>query len=282
MPTSEGFYDHGIGDAIFQIALVYSRLLNMEVNHIEDNVDPLTLVNVPKGEAAMFFKKLAAAREEKRRGYKPFVAMEYSANSPANSVSAQSLLTQNLFTEWAAVCDRLDRELRRLGINLDDSDFANFPNQEAVIADEEQRTLFIRQAMENNVVSTKFAVLLTLEMAKSIPRSDDTPIESTTTIIRGSQEVPVGKSTTLGMVSQTLKEWNFFVRVDKYSGDIRSNAVEVARTNDLLNTLTPGTPAHNRMLVQKARLQNKDLSLEELQMPAPVAPPSTTSPISPV
>jgi hypothetical protein len=70
MPSYEGFWNYGVGNILYDLALVHKRLLNMAVNHAEDNSYPFALVNVPQGEAAKFFQKLRMAGEMRAKGMK--------------------------------------------------------------------------------------------------------------------------------------------------------------------------------------------------------------------
>ncbi|MBP7118465.1 hypothetical protein KBA63_00095 [Candidatus Woesebacteria bacterium] len=276
MPSSEGFYNHGIGDMIYQLALVSSQLLNMEVNHIEYNVDPLNIVSVPQGEAANFFQKLAMANASRAAGKKPYVAIEYDPNNPNGSaVSSQTLLTNNLFQEWQIVYDRLDAEIKRMGIYLDEGDFANYPNREAVIAEEENSTAFVKQSMEYNSYTTQFAVLLTMEQIKAdISPKNTEPLNMTTTIVKDGQEVQVGKYITMGMLSQTLKDDHFFVKVNSRSGALPSNIYQQAQVSRMLAVTPPGSPAYYRLLRQQAQLNDRDIPMEDFQMAAPAGVPT--------
>jgi len=274
MPSSQGLYNHGVGDMIYQLALVSSQLLNMEVNHIEYNVDPLTIVNVPQEEAAAFFQKLTMANASRAAGKKPYVAIGYDPNNPnASAVSAQTLITQNLFQEWQVVYDRLDAEIKRLGIYLDEGDYANYPNQEAVAAEEENSTAFVKQTMEYNSYTTQFAVLLTMEQIKSdVSPKNTEPLNMTTAIVRDGQEIQVGKYITMGMLAQELKNTKFFVKVNSCSGAIPSNIYQQAQVDRLLSVTPPGSAAFNRLLRQKAQLNDRDIPMEDFQMPQ--APPA--------
>lgn len=271
MPSSEGFYNHGIGDMLYQLALVSSRLLNMEINHIEDNVYPINLINVPSGNAAEFFQKLVMANESRKVGKKPFVAMEYDPNNPTSSqVSSETLLTQNLFNEWQAIYDRLDAEIKRMGIYLDEGDYANYPNKDAVAAEEENSTAFVKQMMEYNTLPTKFAVELTIEQVKeSVAEDNDEPLNMTTTIVREGVEVPIGKSMTLGKLARELNSNKVFVKVNSRSGAIPSNVLQQTQVTRLLGSVQPGSPAYYKLLRQYAQLNDRDLALEDFEVAAP-------------
>jgi hypothetical protein len=96
MPSAEGFYNHGIGAMLYDLAIVSRRLMNMEVAHIEDNVYPITLINTPQGKSSEFFQKLKMAHEMRTTGNKGYVAMEYDPNNPgSDAVRSETLLTQN-------------------------------------------------------------------------------------------------------------------------------------------------------------------------------------------
>ncbi len=264
MPAHEGFYNHGIGDMLYDLAVLSRRLLNLAIWHAEDNVNPITLINMPQSEAAKFFNKLKLAHEMRTQGKKGYVAMEYDPNNPnASSVQSQALLTQSLIGEWQVIYDRLDREIRRLGINLDEADRGNVTATQ-IIAEEESANAFVKQVMENNASETKFLAEITLDMIKTfVSEKDETPLDLTTTIEIGGEGVEV-PAVPLGLVAKELKDHNYFVRVNSRSGAIPSNVLQQAQITRVLQATPPGTPAYFKLLKQFAGLNDRDISLADL------------------
>lgn len=288
LPSSEGFWNYGIGNMLYKLALISKRLLNMGVGHVEDSTYPITLVNVPQSEAAKFFNKLQAAHEMRASGKKGYVAMEYSPNNPgASRVDAQSLITQNLITEWQIVFERLDNEIRRLGINLDDIQRGPDTTATQILSEEENASAFVKQIQEYNASEMQFAVEVTLDFIKHFVKpTNDTLLEMTTKIeakdimedntLKGQVRADF---VTLGMVAKELKQNDYFVRINARSGAIPSNVMQQAQVVRLLNVTPQGTPAYYRLMNEYAKLNDRDISLDDFQaaMPQPGMDPNQPS-----
>lgn len=274
MPSSEGFYNHGIGSMIYDLALVSQRLMNMEVGHLEDNVYPITLMNVPQGEASKFFNKLQLAHEMRAAGKKGYVAMEYDPNNPnASSVQAQSLLTNNLFNEWQIMYDKLDQEIKRMGVFLDEADRGANVTATQVLAEEESANAFVKQIMEYNASETQHLVEVTMDcVLKFSTKKDKTPLNLTTKIDLGEGDMIRPDGVTLGMVRDELSKHNYFVKVNARTGAIPSNVLQQAQISKTLQFTMPGTPAYAKLTHQLAQLMDRDVSMEEFAPPQAPAP----------
>lgn len=276
IPSSEGFYDHGIGDLVYRLAIVSRQLMNMQIGYVQDNTYPITLVNVPNSESASFFEKLFEANLMRESGQKGFVAMEYDPNNPnAGRVSSETLLTQNLTNQWQSLFDRLDRELRRIGINLDDIDYNPDALATQIMAQEENSNALVKQIMEWNAPEIEWVLKLTMDMmTKFIPKNDKTPIDLPVMVKIGDQEVDVSQFT-LGMVADELKKNNYFVQVNSRSGSIPSNVAKIAANSRLMQVTPPGTEAFARLQEDAAQMYGYDFKKEDFMPPqqqAPAAP----------
>lgn len=264
MPSSEGFYNHGIGAMIYKIATIQRQLINMEVNHVTYNTDPLVHINIPKGKAAEYFAKVKVAYGMQKEGHKGLVAMEYDPNAPnAERVSAEALLTQNLFQEWQQVFDRLDLELRRLGINIDELETTGDRTATEILALEENSNAFVKQVMEYNASESKFAVEITMDMiSQFVGKKDKTPLNLTTNIDTPQGQVRAA-GFTLGDVSEEIKVNNYFVRMNSRSGAIPSGALQRARVVNQLQLAQPGSPAYVKLLTRLSKLNDFDIDGSE-------------------
>ena len=266
-PSSEGFYNYGIGNMIYDLAILSRRLLNMEMAHIEDNTYPIELVNVPQGEASKFFNKLSLAHEMRANGKKGFVAMEYDPTSP-QTVNSQTLLTQSLVNEWQLAYDTLDREIKRMGIPLDEIDRQGNITATQILAEEENANALVKQIMEYNASESKFAVELTIDMIKEyVTKKDKTPINLSTSIRLDSGQELVPEGVTMGMVSDELNKNNYFVRINARSGAIPSNVLRSAQVSRGLQVAAPGTVAQKKLLDQYAQLHDLDIPGEDFVTP---------------
>ena len=265
MPSSEGFYNKGIGSMIYELSLISQRLLNMEVGHIEENTYPIELINLPQGEATNFFKKLNAAHKMRAAGRRGYLPVEYDSTG-SNAVTSQSLVTQNLFNEWQAIFDRLDRELVRMGIVLDEVDRSGNPTATQILAEEENANSFVKQIMEYNASESKFAVDLTMDqVVEFIPPKNKEPLNLTTKIEINGEEFRAD-GITMGMVKKELKDHNYFTVI---TGAYPSNALRNAQLSRVLQVVPPGSPAQVRAIKELASLHGFEMAGNELGQQAP-------------
>lgn len=282
IPSSEGFWNYGIGHLLFKLAIVSRQLMNMEVNHISYNTNPIELISLSQGSAAKFFNRMKVAEQMQAQGKRGFVPMERSANDPNGaSVTSQTLISQNLFNEWQQVFDRLDQEIRRLGINIDELDVGGSKTATEILALEENANSFVKQIMEWNASETQFMVEATMDMiTEFVPKNSKIPINMTTKLdIGGNLTRPEG--ITMGMVSEELKSRNWFVEVNARTGAIPSNALQIGRLSQVLPLAQPGSPAQIKITDSLAKAQGIDIPGSEFviqpQGPAPEAPDQLAS-----
>ena len=280
-PSKDGFWNHGIGDMLYKLCVMSRRMLNLGTGQAEDNVYPITLVNVPNQQASKFFNNLISAHEMRAQGKKGFVAMEYDPNSPNSSqVSANQLLTQGDFSSWGAIFDRLDLEIQRLGINLNDIEAGSNVTATQIMLEEESSNALVKQIGEYNASEYKFAVDLTIDMMKKfIKKNNDTPVHLTTKVKVEGQEVPM-ESITLGAVADELRKHDYFVKINSRTGAIPSNTMQQAQISRLLAVTQPGTPAFVKLQTQLAQLNDRDLGSEEFAPPAPEMPTGSPDDVS--
>lgn len=274
VPSKRGPWNKGIGHLLYKLAIVSARMLNMELGHAEDNTYPITLINTPQSEAANFFQKLAMADKMRAAGKKPFVAMEYDPNSPnASQVSAQALLTQNLYNEWQQIYNILIDEIQMLGINLKELTTEGNPTATEILSDEENSNAWVKQMMEYNASESQEAVEITLDaISKFVSKKSKVPLNLTTSIRFEDEEVR-GDNITMGMVATEIKENHYFVKVNSRTGAIPSNTMLRAKVMQSLPYLPQGSRAAIMAARQLTSLNDLDYSEEDF-MPAqaPEAP----------
>lgn len=264
-PSSEGFYNKGIGHVLYKLAILARQLNNRAINYSFDNVDPIRIVNVPQGQSAQFFNKLLTAEEARAKGRKGIVVQEYSATDPrGGQQSLEAFKSEPLTQEWERLFNWLVDEVAMLGINLRAVDRGTSVTATQIIAEEENQDQFVKQIMEQNSGEFKFAYELTIEMIKEfISKTNKTPINMTTRInIEGADARVQG--ITLGMLSDELKSKNYFVKVNSRSGAIPSNVFLQAQISRAMSVTAPGTPAFNKLAVKMMNLNDQDISMEDL------------------
>jgi len=250
MPSSEGIYNHGVFDMIYDLALISAQLMNMAVGHAEDNVYPITLINAPQKEASKFMNRLRVAHEMRQAGKKGYVVNEWNATTPAGAYTAQSLTTQSLWQEWQSLEETFTRECARLGINLDEIDRGANVSATQVLAEEESANAYVKQLMEYNASEAKIAIEVTIDMIKEfVPKNDKTPLNLTTKYeVDGTEIRP--DNLTLGAVADELRKNNYFVKVNARSGTVPSNVFRQAQLSRLMPFAQPGTPAYFKLVEQ--------------------------------
>lgn len=281
IPSTDGFYNHGLGDMLFDIAMFSSQLRNMGYNHIADNTDPFTLLSVPKDEVAKFFNSMRAAGEMRAAGKRPIIPMEYDPSNPgAGRIGMEALTTQNMENELISMLGELDKEILRLGINLDDTSYGEGVTKYQIVAEQENQDKFVQQMQEYNASEYQFAVDTAMDSIVKLVSSRDSTYLNLTEVLEGpdGQEIPTD-AITLGAVRDELKKYNYFSVVDARSGAQPSNTLEQARIEKLLAVAIPGSAAQSKLLATYAGLNGSSLGLKDFmpqQTPqAPGQPPTT-------
>lgn len=276
IPSVQGFYNHGIPELIYDLVLLYAGIFNQMAQSIEDHVSPLEFVNLPQGEEAKFFEKLEMAYQERALGRRALVPITQSA-AGGNNVGLQAFTTSTLINEAEALFNRIDLELKRLGIYLDEPETAGASNTTAteILSNIENSNRFSRQIMEFNGSEAEFELNVAIDMAKKfIKSSDKTPLNITTMLnIDGKSVRP--DFATLGLYKKALKEKHWF-----FSVNTRVKESEVMRRAELSGTLplhSPGSQTFNQIVRELTELGNVDY-VEEAAMPPPSTPQGQASP----
>lgn len=269
-PSAEGFHNYGIGDMVYDLAVITRKLMNMEVGHLEENVYPITLINAPQSKVDELVEKMAMANIARQNGGKPFVAMEYGTSGQTGT-QAQSLLTQSLFNEWTVMWDKLYKEISRLGINLDDIERGSGITRGQVVAEEQASNAFVMQMMEYNATETQELLDCSIDAIKEfVSDRNKTPLNLTTRITMpdGSTQ-RLATELTMGMLSKELKSGNWFAKTDARTGAIPSDLLKMLNWEAQLAVTPPGTPQFNELYRQIAKSRGIDMELAQ-QSPAPV------------
>jgi len=269
IPSEDGFSNYGIGDMVYDLAVITRKLLNLEVGHVEENVYPVTLINAPQAKVDELVEKMAMANKARIAGKKPFVAMEFDPNGGQQSVAAQSLITQNLAAEWQIVWDRLVREISRLGINIDDVDRGSGYTATQIYAEEETQNAFVKQMMEYNSSETQELIECSIDaITEFVGVKNKTPLNLMTRIKLPDQStVKMNKEITMGMLSKELKDNNYFVKINARTGVDKSDLMKMTQIQHQLAMTPPGTPEYNELYRQAAYMRGLDI---ELTTPIPV------------
>ena len=271
-PSSEGFYNYGIGHILYDLALIMARMDNMAINHAEDNIYPINLVNVPQGESSKFFNKILMAHRQRAAGGKGYAVNEFNPSNPNARVSLEPFQTAPITTEWERAFTRLEQQITRLGIQLDAVDRGATTTATQILAEEENADAVVKQIMEYNASETKFTIEVVIDMIKKlVPEYSNLPIDTNTKIKTATGEQQL-ENITLGMIADALRRNMFSVKINSRSGSIPSNLMQQAQIAKLMQAIPPGSQAWNKLTVQLAELNDRDISIEEL-MPQSIESP---------
>ncbi len=279
-PGIDGFWNHGIGEMVFDLAVITRKLLNLEVTHITKNVNPITLINAPQAKVDELVEKLAMAHEAEKQGAVPYVAMEFDPNGGNQNAAAQALLTQNLFNEWQAVWDRLYRELSRLGINLDDIERGSGITRGQVIAEEQASNAFVLQMMEYNSNETEELIECIMDAITEFvsPKNKTSLNLMTNLMLPDGMSAKIDMDVTMGMLSKTLKDGNWFCKADSRSGAILSELSKMVHEERLIAMTPPGSPAYNNLYRSIAMRMGVNSRLDNAPQPQGGAQPGGAQP----
>jgi len=270
-PSTEGFYNWGLGHLLYDIAVLSQEMDNMAFRHASDNIDPINFVAVPQKEASKIFAKIREANNQRKAGGKGYAVIEYGAgDQPGRSgIGIENFESPPITQEWERAFQRLEQQITRMGIQIDAVDQGNVTATQ-VLSQEENSDQMIKQVMEFNASESKFAVEVVLQMIKDLVKnSDKTPIHITHDIEINGQPIDVSQLT-LGAIAHELKQNSYFVRINSRSGTIPSNTMKRAEIQSMLPFLLPGSKAQAKAASTMAGLSNLNMQMEDFM---PAAPP---------
>lgn len=270
----KGFYNHGLGDMLYDLIKLASACDNMAFGHATDNIYPINIINLPKAQASEFFQKYISAQDQRAAGGKGWIVNELSVNDPTTAINLASLQSAPITNEWERIINRMDQYITRLGFQLDAVDRGTSVTATQIIAEEENSDATIKQVMEDNASETKMAVKITMDMISKLSKKDNTPLNITTMIETEEGEARMDY-VTMGMVADELKSRRWFVVINNRSGTYPSNVMRQAQISRMLQYTAPGTPAYNKLVYQLAQINDRDLKMGDFSAPAPQMPEGT-------
>ena len=69
----------------------------------------------------------------------------------------------------------------------------------------------------------------------------------------------------MGMLSEELKDKDYFVRINARSGAYPSNVLQQAQLSRAIALAQPGTMAFNKLATKLMQLNDQDISMDDLQ-----------------
>lgn len=264
IPSSQGFWNRGLGDLLYDYAVIRRKLFNGGILTATENVAPYSMLSLPKGKQQEFFKNLEKATQDRAQGKQAFVPVEYDLAGAANQVASSPLSTFGDINAAMAILGELDNELRKCGINLHEiAEMGASPTATQIIQEEETSNAFVKQTMEYNATETEFLMNFVMDsMAEFIPKSNDYPIWATTKIRFEDVEFKP-KGLTLGMVADELKKNEYFVKINSRTGNIPSGIYKMAKLRQAIAVAPQGSQAQLKLAYQMALLNDQDIKEED-------------------
>lgn len=278
IPSAQGFYNYGIGDLLYRLAIVNRRLLNLAYGHAEDSTYPDTLISVPQGQASQIIQAIQEAKKGRAMGYKPIVPIEYDPAAPnASRLMAQTLTTNPLMNEFLTMRDIISQELRRCGINIDSLDINPQATQYQIEQEEKNRTEWMRNIQEANADEFQFSLEVILDLAKKfIKKKNDTKINIPVPLEIDGTQVK-GGDFTLGAWAQELRDGHYWIKVDSRTGAIASDMLKQIRLSRVMPYLQ-GTPFMVPALKEFAALNGHNIDTSSMQPNQGQMPPAGMQP----
>jgi hypothetical protein len=275
-PSSEGYYNYGIGHMLCDLAVVMAKMDNMAYSHAGDNIWPINFVNSSQKKTSQLFQDILQAQKVRDAGGRGWVVSDNPQGG--SGVSVESFQSQPITTEWERAFNRLEKQIERMGFHLDSPDLGANPNEMSIMADQEETDAPIKQVVEWNTTAFEEVWLFAMDAIRKFVADDDmTPINSTTELGTAQENTDI-RQFPLGWVAEELRKNRYFVVVNSRDGTVPSGVMQKAEINQSMQDLPPGTPAWNKLAVQRAKLNGQDVKLEDLSIPAPAGAPQAQSP----
>jgi len=273
-PSSEGYYNYGIGHMVFDLAVITAQMDNMAYGHAGDNIWPITFVNSPNKNTSKLFNEILKAHEMRAAGGKGYVLSE-NALGQGSGVTIEPFQSAPITGEWERAFTRLEQQITRMGFRLDAPDLGANPNEMSIMAEQEATDSPIKQIIEWNSSTFEDAVNFTMDSLRRFVEDDDqTPLNSTTDIEMGEIKTPM-RGIPLGWIAKELRDNKYFVVVNSRDGTIPSNVMEQAQITKTMSAILPGSPAWLKLSTKLAKLNGQNITEEDQAQPQPQAPQGT-------
>jgi len=256
---AEGFYHYALGHLLTTESRSQRRVQNWSDWNMERNVKGLMMVDVPLGKAGEFWQKYRQANIALANGRDGIITMERGIGDNSQ-MQINKFASDPVSNELERFNDRHDRQIKRLGIPLDEIDRSASESATQTLAEETRADLFAQEFMRSNAPEVKFVWETIIELVKEfISKNDDTVIELTTDVtdIELSDGSFFEAKPTMGWLKDELTKENYFIKVKELSGVIKSPTRELSEIQTLLPLAR--TPQQAEKLISRAfRVLDKD------------------------
>ena len=173
-PTREWLLNAGFGHIIYPIAMKWQELTNKAINHVQDNMDPVRIVNVPKQQAPRFLSRVKDAKLMQSKWQRPIVVNDFGGWEAWGWLgNVETFQSQPMTWDYERLIEQFKQMLTAFWINLQTVNID--PNQPlgSVQIEEENRTEIIRQIQEMNTSTYRFAVEILMDSVKKLDEEAD-------------------------------------------------------------------------------------------------------------
>jgi hypothetical protein len=261
-PVPKGFYGRGL-HVVYDYSNILEKLRNLALLHVKDNVNPINIINV-QGKKESVLNQIFNARELQKQNEKGYVINEINSvgGSTANA-NITTLRTDVLTAEYERILADLDREMKRLGISLDDVDVPASQTATATVSENVAENEFTRQVQRQNEQAYRYLDLYTMAiMQDQIKEDSKATIITHAELTKGEEvnapgETPERLKITMGDAVRVMNENKIAVKM---------NISEVEQLERALPALQ-GTKAFSELLARKLRLDGLNIQEEDLLPP---------------
>jgi len=248
IPAEEGIYDVGVVAYVFDMSVLFRRTLNQVIGHVEENVYPHTLINIPEGQEDSFFNLVEMANQMRAGGQNAYIPMTFNPNSPGQISSANPILNGGDINAAQTLMQMIDDEFRKCGIYLDEPIDASVTATQIEYNASNALTL-PKAIMKYNAPEIEFEVSVALDLLKkNIKKGDKTPLilDSTVDLPDGQYSIR-GIPFSLGWLKEELTKRAWRVQSDPESGAVMNNAMLIGLYKSIMPSMNPQSPEYAAM-----------------------------------
>jgi len=173
-PTREWVLNAWFWHIIYPIAMKWQELTNKAINHVQDNMDPMRIVNVPKQQAPRFLSRVKDANKMRKKGQRPYIINDFWAwEQWAGVGQIETLQAWSMTADYERLLEQFKQMLTAFWVNLQTVNID--PNQPlgSVQIEEENKTEIIRQIQEGNTSTYRMAVEILMDSVKKLDEDAD-------------------------------------------------------------------------------------------------------------
>lgn len=261
-PQPAGFYAKGIGQLLFDIAVLEQKIDNLAYAHVEENVYPLTLLNAASGTSKKLLNDIYASRELRALGERSYVVNEVPATGGQSGL--QSLTSAPLTQEYERIKADLILKVKRCGFPIDEMDRPASETATASTLETAALTAFVQQIQEVNTETYRDADLFTIDILRdTVSTESQIKIYTNVELESGAKVADKTGGITLGTIVDALEAVDVTVDVISRSGAHKDPIIEKMELNEML-PLIQGTPLAPKFIAQRLRMNGLTVKQEDL------------------